>query len=130
NERLFNVSPVKVTTGIPYDFIDDLDQKEPDNTILIDAVKIAREALRLESNNTLPSGLSLENIFNILEPVHSLLYLENTHNYVRITAEDVIIRACNVIIEQKLLPAADGEQAEELTSHFLKFLDIASHSAG
>ena len=130
NERLFNVSPVKVTTGIPYDFIDDLDQKEPDNTILIDAVKTAREALRLESNNTLPSGLSLEDIFNILEPVHSLLYLENTHNYVRITAEDVIIRACNAIIEQKLLPAADEEQAEELTSHFLKFLDIASHSAG
>jgi hypothetical protein len=28
------------------------------------------------------------------------------------------------------LPAADEEQAEELTSHFLKFLDIASHSAG
>lgn len=130
NERLFNVSPVRVTTGIPYDFIDDLDQKEPDNTIIIDAVKTAREALRLESNNTLPSGLSLENIFNILEPVHSLLYLENTHNYVRITAEDVIIRACNAIIEQKLLPAADEEQAEELTSHFLKFLDIASHSAG
>ncbi|EGF8259430.1 ATP-binding protein [Escherichia coli] len=130
NERLFNVSPVRVTTGIPYDFIDDLDQKEPDNTILIDAVKTAREALRLESNNILLSELSLENIFSILEPVHSLLYLENTHNYVRITAEDVIIRACNAIIEQKLLPAADEEQAEELTSHFLKFLDIASHSAG
>lgn len=129
NERLFNVSPVRVTTGIPYDFIDDLDQKEPDNTILIDAVKTAREALRLESNNILPSELSLENIFNILEPVHSLLYLENTHNYVRITAEDVIIRACNAIIEQKLLPAENEEQAEELTSHFLKFLDIASHSA-
>jgi hypothetical protein len=43
NERLFNVSPVRVTTGIPYDFIDDLDQKEPDNTIIIDAVKTARK---------------------------------------------------------------------------------------
>ncbi|ADC57542.1 conserved hypothetical protein [Klebsiella variicola At-22] len=126
NKRLFNISPVTVSTDIPYDFIDGLDRNEPDNITLINAVKAAKTALGLTTNNTLSSELSLEDVFSILEPLHEQLNLAHTHTYVRTTAEDVIVRACAAAVEQKLLPPLDDDRADELTSHFLDLVHLAS----
>jgi hypothetical protein len=125
NNRLFTLSSVKVSTDTPYDFIDGLDRNEPDNTTLINAVKTAKTTLGL-TTNTLSSELSLEDIFSILEPLHKQLNLEHAHTYVRTTAEDVIVRACAAVVEQKLLPTLDDSRADKLTSHFLDLVHLAS----
>ena len=127
NERLF-MPTVTVSTKKPYDYIQGLDQNEPNNLNLIITIETAEDKLGLMLKNTVTSNLSLDNIFNILNPVHEQLSLENIHPYVRITAENVIIRACAAVIKQKILPPVDAERSEELTSHFLKLLNIASHS--
>lgn len=126
NDRLFNFPPVRVSTDMPYDSIGDLDRNEPNNATLINAVKTAKTALGLTTNNMLPSKLSLEDIFSILEPLHKQLYLENTHTYVRTTAEDVIVRACTAVVEQKLLPLPGDDRTDKLTSHFLDLVHLAS----
>lgn len=103
NKRLFYISPVNISTGIPYDFIEGLDRNEPANAMLISAVKTAKTALGLTTNNTLSSKLLLEDVFGILEPLREQLNAVNIHTYVRTTAEDVIVRACAAAVEQKLL---------------------------
>lgn len=128
NKRLFDISPVEVSTDTPYDFIDGLNRNEPHNATLINVIKIAKTGLGLTANNTLSSRLSLADVFGILEPLHEQLNLENAHTYVRTTAEDVIIKACAAAVEQKMLPSKNDEHSEELISHFFYLLDIASNS--
>lgn len=86
--------------------------------MLISAVKTAKTALGLTTNNTLSSELSLEDVFSVLEPLREQLNAANIHTYVRTTAEDVIVRACAAAVEQKLLPPANDNQVDELTPHF------------
>ncbi|EEO9712509.1 ATP-binding protein [Salmonella enterica] len=128
NKRLFDISPVNISTDIPYDFIEGLDRNEPANAMLISAVKTAKTALGLTTNNTLSSELSLEDVFGILEPLREQLNTVNIHTYVRTTAEDVIVRACAAAVEQKLLPPANDNQVDELTPHFLDLLHMTSRA--
>ncbi|EHM45430.1 NACHT domain-containing protein [Yokenella regensburgei] len=126
NNRIFNIFPVEVSTDTPYDFIDGLDRNEPDNISLINAVKTAKTALGLTTNNTLSSELSLEDVFSIIEPLHKQLNLENAHSYVRTTAEDVIVQACAAVVEQKSLPPVNDNRIDKLTSYFLDLVHLAS----
>ncbi|WP_233527706.1 hypothetical protein JEM67_18385 [Serratia sp. PAMC26656] len=127
NNRLFSISPVRVSTDTPYDFIDGLDRNEPDNATLINAVETAKTALGLTTNNTLSSELSLQDVFSILEPLHKQLNLENAHSYVGTTAEDVIVRACVAVVEQKLLPSPVNDNRNNMrTSYFLDLIHLAS----
>lgn len=128
NKRLFDISPVNVSTGIPYDFIEGLDQNEPVNAMLISAVKTAKTALGLTTKNTLSCELSLEDIFGILEPLREQLNAANIHTNVRTTAEDVIVRACAAAVEQKLLPPANDNQVDLLTPYFLDLLHMTSRA--
>ncbi|ADO47960.1 ATP-binding protein [[Enterobacter] lignolyticus] len=128
NKRLFDVSPVSVSTDIPYDFIEGLDRNEPANAMLINAVKTTKAALGLTANNTLSSELLLEDVFGILEQLREQLNSASIHPYVRTTAEDVIVQACSAVVGQKLLPLVNANRADELTSHFLALLHMTSRA--
>ncbi len=127
NERLF---VIRSQHGAAEDFhwIEGLDREAPENSLVIDAIHVAKRLLPLEPKSEEVPVASLAASLAALEDIRTLLSGYAPHAGLRRHAEAIIGQGCEVIVSRQLLTSKEPPPTPEQDATFAALLDIAGRS--